>query len=72
MDELPVMQRDNERGRMAVYGKRTDNGERCTLVVVAEVGRTWAFYPHGVAQLGVRVDQQEAVKVAEAILDGAG
>ena len=70
MGELPVMQRDNERGRMAVYGKRTDNGERCTLVVVAEVGGTWAFYPHGAAQLGVRVAAPEAVRVA-GFLDGA-
>ena len=70
MGELPVMQRDNERGRVDVEGRRTDNGERCTLVVVAEVGRTWVFYPHGAAQLGVRVAAPEAMKVAE-FLDGA-
>ncbi|MCA1672343.1 MAG: hypothetical protein LC799_09130 [Actinobacteria bacterium] len=40
-----VMQRDNEHGRVAVDGRRTDDGDRCTLVVVSEVGRTWAFYP---------------------------
>ena len=65
------MQRENERGRVAVEGQRTDDEGRCTLVVVSEVGRTWAFYPHGVTQLGVRIGQPEAVKVAEAILDGA-
>ena len=40
------------------------------MVVVAEVGRTWVFYPHGAAQLGVRVAAPEAMKVAE-FLDGA-
>ncbi len=72
MGELPVMQRENERGRVAVDGQRTDNGQRCTLVVVSEVGRTWAFYPHGWNTFGVRVGQPEAVKVAKSILDGAG
>ncbi|HEU0088942.1 MAG TPA: hypothetical protein VFQ77_15060 [Pseudonocardiaceae bacterium] len=65
-----VMQRENERGRVVVAGRRTDDGERCALVVVAEVGQMWAFYPHGAAQLGVRVAAADAVKVAE-FLDGA-
>lgn len=71
MGELPVMQRDNERSRLAVDGKRTDDGSKCTLVVVHEVGGTWAAYPHGADQLGVRLPRAEAVKVAQAILDGA-
>ena len=71
MGELPVMQRENERSRIAVEGKRTDNAELCTLVVVHEVGGTWAWYPHGGAQLGVRLPRTEAVKVARAILDSA-
>ncbi|HEU0087556.1 MAG TPA: hypothetical protein VFQ77_07880 [Pseudonocardiaceae bacterium] len=67
MDDI-VMQRDNEQGRVVVPGTRTDDGERCALVVVCEVGRTWAFYPHGAAQLGVRVSGADAVKVARRIL----
>lgn len=54
-----------------VDGKRTDNAERCTLVVVHEVGGSWAWYPHGFGKFGVRLPRAEAVKVAQAILDSA-
>ena len=63
-----MMQREHERRRLAVDGKRTDTGERCTLVVIGEVGGTWAFYPHGAAQLGARLSGEEAARVARAIL----
>lgn len=69
--EPAVMQRENERSRVVVDGKRTDNGERCSLVVVHEVNGMWAAYPHGAAQLGVRLLKAEAVRVAQTILDGA-
>lgn len=42
-----IMQCDNERGRIAVPGRRTDDGERCTLVVVHEVGQMWASMGSG-------------------------
>ncbi|MGH4017597.1 MAG: hypothetical protein ACRDSL_27490, partial [Pseudonocardiaceae bacterium] len=35
------MQRDSERGRMTADGKRTDDGAKCTLLVVHEVGGCW-------------------------------
>jgi hypothetical protein len=70
--EPAIMQRDNERGRVVVPGKRTDDDDRCTLVVVHEVaGGRWAFYPHGWDKFGVRLEKAEAVQVARAILAGA-
>ncbi|MGH4016811.1 MAG: hypothetical protein ACREMZ_16625 [Gemmatimonadales bacterium] len=65
------MQRQNERSRVVVDGKRTDDGSQCTLVVVQEVGGTWALYPHGWGRFGVRLNKSEAVKAAQAILNGA-
>ncbi len=64
-----TMQRENERRRLTVNGKRTDDGARCTLLLVHEIAETWAFYPHGAAQFGVRLTKPEAVTVARAILD---
>ena len=66
-----IMQRENERGRIAVDGKRTDDDTLCKLVVVHEVGGVWAFYPHGWAKFGVRLPKDDAIRVARAILDGA-
>ncbi len=66
-----IMQRANERGRIAVDGKRTDDDTLCKLVVVHEVGGAWALYPHGWGKFGVRLPKDEAVQVARAILDGA-
>lgn len=65
-----VMQRDNERGRVVVQGRRTDDGSRCSLVAVQDHGGGWALYPHGADQLGVRVAGPEAATVANAILTG--
>jgi hypothetical protein len=49
-----MMQRDNELGRVVVDGRRTDDGDRCTLVAVHErSGGCWAFYPHGFGKFGV-------------------
>ena len=64
------MQRENERRRLTAEGRRTDDGARCTLLVVHEVGDRWSFYPHGAAQLGVRLPQAEARRMAQAILEG--
>lgn len=66
-----VMQRENEITRVVLDGRRTDDGDRCTLIVIRELGGTWAFYPHGMAQLGVRLGKEGAVTVARAILAGA-
>jgi (2Fe-2S) ferredoxin len=64
------MQREHERSRLTAEGKRTDDGDRCTLLVVCETGGTWAVYPHGADQLGVRLSGEQAERVARAILDG--
>lgn len=68
-----VMQRDNEISRVVVEGRRTDDGDRCTLIVVQErYGGGWAFYPHGWGTFGVRLARSAAAKVAQTILaDGA-
>lgn len=67
------MQRDNEINRVVVGGSRTDDGDRCTLVVVQErYGGGWAFYPHGFGKFGVRLEKSAATKVAQTIpVDGA-
>ncbi|MCA1600371.1 MAG: hypothetical protein LC776_01565 [Acidobacteria bacterium] len=65
------MQRENEHSRVVVDGKRTDDNTRCSLVVIHEVGGTWALYPHGWGKFGVRLSKAEAIKAAQAILDSA-
>ncbi len=47
MGELPEMQHEIEHSRMTADGKRTDDGAKCTLLVVHEVGGSWVMYPHG-------------------------
>ncbi len=46
------------------------NAQLCTVVLVHEVGGTWAWYPHGAHKLGVRLPRAEAAKLARTILDG--
>jgi len=53
--EPVIMQRENERGRVVVDGHRIDDRTRCELLVVHEVGGTWALYPHGWGKFGVRL-----------------
>ena len=65
-----VMQRENERGRLTVDGWCTDDGAQCTLLVVAEVGGTWALYPHGWGKFGVRLAAPAAETLAAAIQSG--
>jgi hypothetical protein len=65
------MQRENERGRVVVDGKRTDDGDLCTLIVVHEVGGTWALYPHGWGKFGVRLPAAAAATVGEFLGRGA-
>ncbi|MGH3914615.1 MAG: hypothetical protein ACRDTC_14595 [Pseudonocardiaceae bacterium] len=71
-DPWPVTHREKEHSRLVVEGIRTDVDELCSLVVVHEMGGKWSLYPHGAAQLGVRLPQAEALKVAQKILDDAG
>lgn len=69
--EPVVMQRENERGRVIVEGRRTDDGDRCKLVVIHESGGTWAWYPHGWDTFGVRLAKAEVDVVVQAILNGS-
>lgn len=68
MREPVVMQRQNERGRLAVVGKRIDNGEMCTLLAVCEIGGAWLLYPHGWGTFGVRLAGTAAETLARGIL----
>ncbi len=69
--DLPVsMQRDNERSRIVVDGKRTDDGTLCKVVMEHELGGTWAFFPHGWGKFGYRLSRAAAREAAPAILDG--
>lgn len=45
------MQRQHERSRMVVDGKRTDDGTRCSLVVIREVSGKWGLYPQRLGQI---------------------
>jgi len=72
MDAPAVMQQENERGRVVVEGKRTDDSALCTVVVIHERTGYWGVYPHGFGKFGVRLPSAEAVKVAQAILAGTG
>jgi len=67
-----IMQRQHERGRVVADGKRTDDGARCELLAVHEVGDIWCLYPHGGGKFGVRLPGDEARKVARAILEADG
>lgn len=51
-------------------GKRTGDGDKCTLVAVVEMGGTWALYLHGMDRFGVPLSGQEVRWMAQAILDG--
>ncbi len=55
---------------MVVVGKRSDTGEKCTLLAVWEVGGDWCLYPHGVGTLGVRLSRAEAARLSVVLADG--
>ncbi|MGQ0774150.1 MAG: hypothetical protein ACT4NY_07000 [Pseudonocardiales bacterium] len=63
--------RENEISRIALEGRRTDDGELCKLVVIHESGGTWALNPHGVRKFGVRLGDECAIAMAWAILADA-
>jgi hypothetical protein len=69
--EPAIMQREHERSRVVIEGTRTDDGTRCSLVVVHEVGDMWALHPHGWDKFGVRLSKTAAVKMAQVILAAA-
>ncbi|HEX2301251.1 MAG TPA: hypothetical protein VHH34_22570, partial [Pseudonocardiaceae bacterium] len=63
-----VMQRENEISRVVLEGRRTDDGAVCSVVVVHELGGTWAIFPHGMSQFGVRLHTGEMATLAQAVL----
>ena len=70
--EPAIMQRENERRRLTMDGKRIDDRTRCTLLAVQEIGGTWVLYPHGWDKFGVRLERENAETLARGILaDGA-
>ena len=69
-EQLPeTQQQRTERGRVTAIGRRTDSGERCTLLVVNETDGAWSF--HGLGAPGVKLSQTDTVALAEAILERA-
>lgn len=69
---IPIFQLSGERERLTVTGVRCDNGQRCTLLLVADAGGSFALYPHGADEFGVRIALPDAQSIAEAILTIAG
>lgn len=65
------LQRENERWRLVVVGRRTDDNDQCSVLAVSEVGGTWALYPHGWGRFGVRLPRDEAERLARAMLPDA-
>jgi hypothetical protein len=61
---LPIMQLRGERARVVVTGRRTDDNDRCELLLVADTGGSFALYPHGVDRFGVRLDGDGAAAAA--------
>ena len=59
--------RSRERDRVIALGRRTDNDERCTLLVVNEADGSWSFYGLG-ASAGVELGRAGTVALVESIL----
>ena len=66
----PLTTEEREHCRTVVTGNRTDDGDRCTVVLVHERDTgDWGVYPHGFTKFGVRLSDKEAVKLARKIID---
>jgi hypothetical protein len=66
-----IMQRQHERSRVIVGGKRIDDGSRCELLAVHEVTGVWCLYPHGWGKFGLRLPRDEATRLGRALLGSA-
>ena len=62
--ETPHQQR--ERGRLIVLGRRSDSGERSTLLVINELDGSWSFHAAGAP--GVTLGKADVVALAGKIL----
>ena len=56
-----------ERGGLQAFGRRTDSGERCTLLVIHELDGGWTI--HGLGAPGVKLSQADMVTLVEQILE---
>ena len=71
MIDVPETQhQQRERGRLTAHGRRTDDGSRCTLLVIHELGGTWAV--HGLGAPGVRLSEADVGALCGWILERAG
>ncbi len=68
-DVSDIQHQQRERGRLHAHGRRTDSGERCTLLVVHELDGAWTI--HGLGAPGVKLSQADMVTLATAILERA-
>jgi hypothetical protein len=59
--------RPRGRGRLVALGRRTDDGKRCSLLVVNEADGSWSFYGVG-ASAGVKLGKADTVALVELIL----
>ncbi|MGH3801453.1 MAG: hypothetical protein ACRDTD_15225 [Pseudonocardiaceae bacterium] len=62
--ETPHQRR--ERGRLTVLGRRSDSGERCTLLMINEVDGSWSFYAAGAP--GATLGKTDVIALADKIL----
>jgi hypothetical protein len=70
MNEVHMTDRvPGERARVTVQGRCTDGNSRATLIVIHELGGSWAI--HGLGAPGVRLSRTVTIALAEAILAGA-
>lgn len=65
------MQRHHEQARLVADGRRTDDGQKCSLVLIQSAGGVWRLCPHGVDKFGVVLTDAEARRAAQWIL-GSG
>ena len=66
IDVPDIQNQQHERGRVTALGRRTDSGERCTLLVINEIDGSWSF--HGLGAPGVKLSKADTVALAESIL----
>ena len=69
MTDVPETEqhRHRERDRLIALGRRSDSGERCTLLVVNEADGSWSFHGLG-ASVGVKLGKADTVALVELIL----
>jgi hypothetical protein len=69
IDIPKTLHSERENGRVHAQGCRTDDGSRCTLLMIHEADGSWAI--HGLGAPGVGLTKDVMVTLAEAILAGA-